>query len=329
MMADPTPGAEVLRREGLLASDAAVARVVERFGVPGTGDSARIFDVAVAGGLRFEVLADRGFDIGHAELAGWPMSWRSPVADARPLSLPAGDSWLERFTGGLLVTCGLRSFGRREGAPLHGDVSHRPASAVRVTPSRGRAWVRVEADVEDESVFGPALRLERRIESGPTEGGAWVEVSDDVVNTGSSPVTPALLYHLNLGAPLAVPGTTVEIEGARMRPRDEASATFPFGTLPDPTDAVTEAVAIGNARKARILSPFGWALDVQASETLPWMHEWVLPTRGRWALGIEPATAPLVDVGSSAVDVPAPLGPGERCTYRVRLNFRAPFSARR
>lgn len=317
---------EALRRDGLLASDSAVARVVERFGAPGSGDNARVLDVSVATGLRFDVLTDRGFDIGHADFAGWPMSWRSPVADARPLSTPDGDRWLDRFTGGLLVTCGLRSFGRREDAPLHGDVSHRPASAVRVTPSRGRAKARLEADVEDESIFGPALRLERKIEAGVDDRGAWIEVSDDIVNTGRSPVAPALLYHLNFGAPLMLPGTYVHLSGAaadcEMVGRDAFSASFPFGVVPEPTDEVVEAVGVKRgATIASVRSPAGFSVEIEASDTLPWMHQWVLPTRGRWALGIEPATASLLDEDARPGADEGSLAAGDRRSYAIRLTF--------
>lgn len=114
-----------LARSGLLAHPSALAEVVERFGVPGSADPARVLLSRVLGGFEHEVIASRGLDIGHASWRGVPLSWRSPVQDARPVDQPAGSSWLSRFTGGLLTTCGPFNVGGAYGDHgLHDDFSH-------------------------------------------------------------------------------------------------------------------------------------------------------------------------------------------------------------
>ena len=321
--------AEELRAAGLLAADSAVARVTDRLGMPGSPDNARVLEAVVTGGLRFEVLPDRGFDVGAVEHAGLPVAWRSPVQDARALSAPAGDDWLSRFTGGLLVTCGLGSIGAGASAPLHGDFSHRPASAIRIAPSRGRPRVSLRADVESESVFGPALRVQRRIRSGfDPDGRPFLDLRDRVVNTGVVSAPVHLLYHVNLGAPLVVPGTRVELPAATTTPRDDASRALDSRVLPAARTELSEAVfhhapedGPEPTRAARVVSPDGQAVELAWSHaTLPHLHQWVLPTRGRWALALEPATVALP--GECFPRTPPPvLAPGDRRTHRLRLTL--------
>lgn len=236
---------------------------------------------------------------------------------------------LHWFTGGLLVTCGLGSIGAVAGAPLHGDVSHRPASAIRIAPSRGRPRVSLRADVESESVFGPALRVQRRIRSGfDSEGRPFLDIRDRVVNTGVVPAPVHLLYHVNLGAPLVVPGTRVELPAATTTPRDDTSRALDSRVLPAARSELSEAVfhhapeeGPEPTRAARVISPAGQAVELAWSHaTLPHLHQWVLPTRGRWALALEPATVALP--GECFPRTPPPvLAPGDRRTHRLRLTL--------
>jgi len=142
-----------LRRRGYLARDESVASVTDRLAQPGSSDHARVLHAQVTGGLAVDVLPARGLDVGAASVAGHPLAWASPVADARALDRAMGEAWIDRFTGGLLATCGLANFGPARdadatGLGVHGDVHHLPARNVRATPSRGLPEVVVEGDVE-------------------------------------------------------------------------------------------------------------------------------------------------------------------------------------
>jgi hypothetical protein len=87
----------------------------------------------------------------------------------------------DRFTGCLLVTCGLLTIGAPPGRALHGDISHRPAAAVRAKPNGARARVSLAAYVLSESDIGQALRLQRRICSGSDDAGAaFLSVRDEM-----------------------------------------------------------------------------------------------------------------------------------------------------
>src|SRR5688572_21350829 len=63
-------------------------------------------------GFQFEVLVDRGMDIGLAEWRGQPLAWRSSTGPIAPAFYEAaGLGWLRGFHGGLVATCGLRNTG--------------------------------------------------------------------------------------------------------------------------------------------------------------------------------------------------------------------------
>jgi hypothetical protein len=331
-----------LARDGLFGRTSATANITDRLGMPGTGDPARVLTARVAGGLTFDVLPGRGFDIGDAHLGGTPLSWFSPVADNRPLDDPRGRAWLRRFTGGLLTTCGPTNIGppSDDTQGLHGDASHLPASDIayraRRDPEADEAAVELTASVEWASMFGPSLRLERTITSGvDPNGAAYLAVQDVVRNTGVVSAPVAMLYHLNLGAPLVVPGSTVRVGGSRTPElREPCTAVPEAGVLPEPSTELTEAVFEHQAppvdadgfSNADIVRPDG-ALALRISwsaATLPRLYQWVFPTRGRWALGIEPATAPLFGADRDLPNQGSPmLEPGRQRLHHLTFSATA------
>lgn len=310
-------GAADLYARGLLARTDAIAAVTEHDGPDG-----RSIRVRVAGGLDLDVLPDRGFDIGRVTVGGWPLSWVSPVADPRPLDVPAGDAWLARFAGGLLVTCGPENIGPATGrAGLHGSHHHRPGRLLeRCAGVRdGVPFARLAGTVEYASVFGPSARLDRVVESSVAPGGAAVlRVVDDLHNDGPGAFPAALLYHLNLGAPVVLPGTTVRWPGTRRVEREPCPAVPDPSIMPEPTDEITESVVAHHEPRVdpdgfvRVLvtAPDGPTVELAwSADTLPHAYQWTLPTRRRWALGIEPASAPLFGPARSVPGAGAPLVP--------------------
>src|SRR3989442_330671 len=96
---------ELLRRVGRLDQIAGV-RLVEL--ADGTGRGVRVLEFRTGTGFQFDVVVDRSFDVGRAELAGLPLAWVSAVGVESPWSYePEGLGWLRGFGGGLLTTCGL------------------------------------------------------------------------------------------------------------------------------------------------------------------------------------------------------------------------------
>lgn len=324
-----------LAGSGLLP-DHALASVGDRLGQPGSGSPERSLTARLAGGLEFEVLPGRGLDIGNTYLRGEPLSWFSPVRDARPLATPSGTAWLSRFTGGLLTTCGLHNIGSATDTQgLHGDYSHLPADELRWSTAVGDDGASVElcGTVESVALFGASLRVQRRIAASiGLDGTSTLTVSDMISNVGTQPAGLSMLYHLNLGAPLVVPGSTVTIDAARVGEAGPHPEVPTWSTLPEPADHVAEAVfehegvavdSDGLAR-ATVTDPSGRrsvTIDWTAA-TLPRLYQWVFPTRGRWALGIEPATAPLFGPDRDGEFAGAPvLAPGQSRSQRIGLTI--------
>ena len=77
----------------------------------------RAAEVYTGSGLRFQVLIDRGLDVGAAEDAGRPLAWMHPALAAPGLHEPEGFGFLRTFGGGLVTTCGLTHYGGPDDNP--------------------------------------------------------------------------------------------------------------------------------------------------------------------------------------------------------------------
>ena len=71
----------------------------------------RAAEVYTGSGFRFQVLVDRGLDVGAAEHAGRPLAFLHPALGAPALQERPGLGFLRTFGGGLFTTCGLDHFG--------------------------------------------------------------------------------------------------------------------------------------------------------------------------------------------------------------------------
>ena len=210
---------ELLARVGRLDQVAGVQLVQ-------AGDGAergvRLLRFTAGSGFCFEVLVDRGFDIGRAWLGGQPLAWWSPVGLIGPwLHESAGLGWFRGFPGGLVSTCGLDhtllggpddasvfNFPHRqtETYGLHGRYTGLPARLA----GYGTTWhgdecvLWAEGEVVQAAVFGEQLILHRRIEA--DLGGMALRITDTVTNTGATPCPHMLLYHCNVGFPVVDDG---------------------------------------------------------------------------------------------------------------------------
>lgn len=291
---------------GLVARTSAVASVRD-LRDDSAGGVGRVLDVRVAGGLDIEVLPDRGLDVGAAWCDGVPVSWTSPVGRGNPLDVASGTDWLSRFRGGLVVTCGTDNVGPATATSgLHGRHSGLPATDVRWDVRRdGDAVVcRITGVVEDVEMFGRRVVLRRTIETRTDR--PLLVLRDSIENQGYSPTPVPVLYHVNLGAPLVYPGSTVRTGSRAVVQREDAPWVPDPALLPEvrggPEEAVFEYLdpEAGTGEQAGlgkvvVASPVTGMVAVLrwSTASLPRLYQWVWPARDGWALGIEPSNAAL------------------------------------
>lgn len=324
--------ADKLLADGYLATTDAVASVTEYHSPSGGIGPERIYRARIMRGLDLDVIASRGLDIGDASFRGIPLSWFSPIRDARALASTSGDQWLTRFNGGLVTTCGLDNIGPATATSgLHGNFSHQPARDIswRISPGSPAPSIEMTGTVEIARMFGSSFRVMRRIVSWlSVEDCAELRIVDSVTNIGAEPAPMSILYHINFGAPLVLPGTTVSTGGTGWIGRDDNSVAWSPSTLPNATDMVSEAVfehegvprddqgiahAVVRNERVGLQASVRWS-----TATLPKLYQWVFPTRGRWALGIEPANSPLFGPGRVKPHNGAPtLAPGETVEHQL------------
>jgi hypothetical protein len=96
---------ELFRRVGRLEQVAGVRLVTLG---DGQGRGVRVLEFRTGTGFAFDVLVDRGFDVGRCELGGRPLSWLSGAGVVAPWYYEPDDwGWFRAWGGGMVVTCGL------------------------------------------------------------------------------------------------------------------------------------------------------------------------------------------------------------------------------
>jgi len=317
--------AEVLPRVGALDQ---VARVDNLVDADGMARWTRRLRVITGGGLEFDVLPDRGLDIGQAWFQGVPLAWISSVGGAAPTFYePEGRGFLRTFGGGLLATCGLDSFGPpandEDGVVgMHGRVGQIPARLTRA--EIGPDGVSIEGTVRQTAVFGENLVLHRKISA--QLGTTSVAIDDTVTNEGADSCAHMVLYHFNLGWPLLDEGAEFDVPGASAWPRD-ADAQAGVGLERDfgaPQPGFREQVFLyrnshGIARLTNRTR--GLRFELRFSENLPALFEWKMTAPQHYVLGIEPANTPVIlgrDAARATGQLPR-LAPGESVSYRLSI----------
>lgn len=184
------------------------------------------------GMLRATVLADRGMGIWRAWLGdlevGWPSPIKGPVHPKFvPLDEASGIGWLSGFDE-LLCRCGLEYNGAPEWSPdgklshtLHGRIANRPAHAVSTTIDADRRQIEVTGVVDEARLFGNCLRMTSTVRT--TFGSPRLTVIDEITNPWSLPAELQLLYHINIGPPLAAAGARFDAPVEVMAPRNLAA----------------------------------------------------------------------------------------------------------
>jgi hypothetical protein len=339
---------DLARRTGDLQAVGGVRAVVLDDGVErGT----RVLEFRTGGGLRFDVLVDRGMDIGLAEFDDYSFGWRSATGFRHPglheVNDEHGLSWL-RSMSGLLVTCGLdhalaggeydASHYHHPGRPtvrhgLHGRVANIPARLN----GYGERWegdgavLWAEGEVRQAAVFGENLLLRRRIEA--DLGGAGIRLTDTVVNDGFNRTPHMLLYHCDLGWPLLDEGSTLEAPISRTRWTSESvevqgASHLRFGPpVPGFVEQVYEHELDhgpdGRSRARIANDKIGRAFELEYDpREFPAFIQWVNLRAGEYVVGLEPSTHHVQGEEAARADgTMIWLGHAEQRTYHTRFNF--------
>lgn len=331
----------LLRRVGKLSQVAGVRLVTLQ---DGAEREVRVLMFRTGSGFNFEVLVDRAFDLGHAEIRGQSLAWTSPVGVTGPWYYePAGLGFLRSFGGGLLTTCGLDHtlFPTDDTAQgyhyppkatehygLHGRVSNRPARLV----GYGERWegddciLWAEGEVQQASALGENLVLRRRVEA--RVGGAHLTLQDEVENAGHHPTPHMLLYHVNLGFPVVDEGAEIVLPTRRVTPcgdypvegfetltapvRDFEEQVFEFEARAEPDGTVP----VGILNRARGLGVY----ELYKGEQLPHPFVWRMLGGGHYVVALEPSTNRVAGRHDARERGELlTLGPGERRRYDLGL----------
>jgi hypothetical protein len=333
---------EIERHVGSLGQAGGVRRVVL---AEGRAKGVEAFQFETGDGLAFSVLPDRSLDIPFCSFKGLNLVYQAPGGVAHPAFYdPAGFEWLRVFFGGLLTTCGLSYFGDPgtdggEQLGLHGRYTGLPAVRVRdLSRWEGEEYLlEVAGTVEEASLFGEKLRLERSVAS--RIGSRCLTVRDRVENFGRRPAPFTILYHVNAGFPLLGADSELESSSLSIEPYDPAAAPLPPArpfAAPDPQFPApgadwlhTMAADTGGRAWAALVnrklqprgSPPGLGLYLSFSAgTLPFLNEWRMLAEGDYVVGVEPANAKVVNRAALRREGRLPvLEPGEAREMEVEL----------
>ena len=313
----------------------------------GPGRGTRIAWINTGTGLRYKVLLDRAMDIADAFYNQHSLAWLSHVGVTAPQPFSdQGIDWIRTFGGGLLVTCGLSHVGGPESDEfgergVHGLISHCQAeleSIIQPDPARGQMEMSITGRIRETKVFGPSLELRRTISG--TLGQPQIRIHDEVINRGNTKAPHMLLYHFNLGWPLADEGTDIMWKGT-WQPRLDPSQhqifkeANDFRKCPAPLDAHA-----GSGEEVAIIDPtpdasgqcvcglhnekLGLALSIKFNKNqLPWLTNWQHWGRGEYVTGLEPGTHPPVGQAKARKQgTLIHLEPGESRSYDLSLEVK-------
>ena len=203
------------------------------------------------------------------------------------------DSFLGRFEGGMVYTCGLDSLGARDGFEMHGSLHNRVASVTKAECTAEN--IVIEAEIKDSALFGKNLVLKRKVYT--AIGSDSVTISDTLVNEGYRKEEFCLLYHVNAGYPLLDEGCKITADTKEIVPRTEwAKERLGLrGVINAPVPEEEETCYfIEMNRPAVTLSneKLGKKFTLSYSgDTLPHFIQWKSMASGDYALGLEPCTS--------------------------------------
>jgi len=297
----------------------------------------RATDINNGSGLQYTVLPDRGMDISLANFKGTNLVYQTCNGETHPSWFePEGIGWLKTFGAGLLTTCGLTFLGspctdEGEQLGLHGRYSTIPASRFAdLSGWEGDKYhYRLKGTIEEGSLFGNKLRMEREISSVGGKNIIWIK--DKVTNFGSKPSPYTILYHMNFGYPLLSEDAELLIDPSETQPRDADAVpgVNDFRKFIKPMPVYREQVfyhtmkgdANGDTSVALINRKSGISVKITFNvQQLPYVNQWKMMGYGEYVLGIEPSNVLCKSRNILRQENSLPLlQPGESSTNNIEI----------
>ena len=206
-------------------------------------------------------------------------------------------SFLKRFEGGMVYTCGLDSIGDRAGFELHGSLHNIPAEIIHAECNE--TGIIVEAIIRDSILFGKNLVLKRKVST--LVLGDSVSIEDTLINEGYRKEDYCLLYHINIGYPMIEESAKIHADIESYTPRtswaEQNEASMCEMSLPIPNQEETcYFMNLKHPKITLINEKIKKSLTISYSgDTLPKFIEWKSMASGDYALGLEPCTTLLDD----------------------------------
>lgn len=287
-----------LIRKGYIGNPSQLVTLRRIVSDEGKSKGCGIIEAETANGLRVDILADAGLDIGHARYKGMPVSWMSKNGYDGPAAIsPYETEFVNTFPGGLLYTCGLRSAGpaNRDGGewhPLHGRYHSLPAE--RISAELTDDEIIIKGVVRETALFGHCLEVKREIRM-PVFGSS-ISVKDVITNMSPKDEEIMTIYHCNFGYPLLSENARLILPQDRETiPRTDFARTA-LGRecgFDKPIDGEEERVffqimkkefcARLENRSVKTAMTMTWSGD-----TLPILSQWRSMGSGDYVLGLEP-----------------------------------------
>lgn len=274
--------------------------------VGGKAEGVEVIDLRSGGGLRIQILAGRGMDVGLAEFRGIPLNWLSPVGVVHPQYFqPRGIEFLNSCGGGLFFTCGLTQVGapcqdEGEELPMHGFISNTPARDIccRSEWQGDRFLMEATGEVHDVSLLRHHLVLRRTYSC--CLGENRVRITDRVRNQGPAVTPHMILYHFNFGYPFLDSGARVILpsQGIEARDQDSRAGMDSWSEVAEPSRGFFEQVFYhrlaadekGRTCAALLNEALGLAVAIHFDRRqLDQFVQWKSLNDQIYALGLEPA----------------------------------------
>lgn len=292
----------------------------------GDGRSLSCQKIAIPGGLSATVSWDRCMDITRLSYRGIPLAYLGRTDERADLSVP----FEQRFSGGMLYTCGLINVGPGDDAqPTHGRI-HMQAAARRGVQQTNTAVI-LRGEMRESTLFGENLLLCREL-TFPLDR-AEVYIRDTITNQTPHPQPYMLLYHINLGYPffsehlrLQLPTDTQTYTQHAYTPQDTSafsrfSAPITEAEEQDYNHRLPNQNGLCSLSAENPMLGIGMRLSYTA-EALPFLQQWVSLRAGDYVLGLEPTNNRVNGHTQAAAEGGLPvLPPFETVTTELKLSL--------